>query len=167
MSLFKPVIAAAEIQERAHDDAALFELLLRPLHEALYDFGSFAFLDELPDLLQLLLCHDYVRNQVLPGGFIQLFHNGYVGLLPEMPRQWTALDIVEMAQVIDLSLQLYVQHHVAIIAEMTPDAFAKLYQQFPEFQPVDDAFCNALPAAEAALLAALKANLSQLYTILP
>ncbi len=142
---FLPSISAQVFEAAKADDAALYELLTAPLHVGLYKAGSFDFLDELNDAQQLLLCFDYLRNQVLQGGFIQLLHNGYVGLLPEMPRQLEAVKNDEMAALIDEVLKHYVAHHETLEAELSPEAFAKLYVSLPAFIPLDERFEKLQP----------------------
>jgi hypothetical protein len=63
------------------DREAYFDLLAQPLHEELFRRKDFVFLDDLSEGQQLLLSFDYMRQQVMQGGFIQLLQNGYIGLL--------------------------------------------------------------------------------------
>lgn len=165
MTYFQPIVAEEALRTALSGNRSLYTLLIEPLREGLYQYGSFAFLDELPMLLQLLLSHDYVRDQVLQGGFIQLFHNGYVGLLPPLPEWWLSLQQPMMARAIDDALRLYVSHHVSIIAEMTPQAFALLYQRFPEFETVDQAFMAAITEAEKAMMLQIANQVADLVSV--
>lgn len=137
-----PQIDGAKLKEvQASGDAqAYYHLLAEPLHNELYARKDFDFLEELTDAQQLLLCYDYVQNQVLQGGFIQLFQNHYVGLLPEMPRQLTTMNQEDMAQLIDDALKEYVLNVAVLEKETSVEEFAKLYDELPQFGDLDDRF---------------------------
>lgn len=141
-SKFLPTIEASVLQPamESRDDEPLYELLVTPLQEELYKRQDFNFLDELNDVQQLLLSYDYVRNQVLQGGFIQLIQNRYVGLLPDMPRWLNDVGAIEMAMLIDDVLKAYVQHHQLLDKETTPEEFARLYNELKEFESLDVRF---------------------------
>lgn len=134
----EPAILQAAISSEIDD--TLYELLITPLLEELYKRQDFNFLDDLNEAQQLLLSYDYVRNQVLQGGFIQLIQNKYVGLLPDMPRWCTVLGIHDMAKLIDDVLKVYVLNHETLDKETTPEEFAKLYNEFKEFESLDAQF---------------------------
>lgn len=137
-----PEIEAGKLKEvqESGDMQAYYHLLAEPLHTELYARKDFDFLEELTDGQQLLLCYDYVQNQVLQGGFIQLFQNHYVGLLPELPRQLTIMGQEDMAQLIDDSLKEYVINMEVLEQETSVQEFAQLYEQLPHFADLDDRF---------------------------
>lgn len=129
-----------ESVQQSNDLGAYYSLLCEPLHEELYRRQDFTFLQELTEPQQLLICYDYVQNQVLQGGFIQLLQNGYVGLLPEMPRWLTTLGLEPMAQLIDDVLKEYVLNNQALQKDTTVEEFAMLYDELPQFEELDDRF---------------------------
>lgn len=139
-SKFLPQIQSAVIQEKKESDEALFELFVEPLHEELYKRQTFDFLNDLSDGQQLLLSYDYVRQQVLQGGFIQLIQNGYIGLLPMMPGWLYTIGAPDMAQVIDDVLKVYVLNRDLLSRKTTLEEFALLYQELKEFEGIDARF---------------------------
>lgn len=139
---FKPELDKEQLQkvQQSDDLNAYYTLLCEPLHEELYRRQDFAFLQELTEPQQLLICYDYVQNQVLQGGFIQLLQNGYVGLLPEMPRWLTTLGEEPMAKLIDDVLKEYVLNSETLQKETTVEEFALIYDELPQFGDLDDRF---------------------------
>lgn len=119
------------------DETVLYELLVEPLHEALYKENDFAFMNRLSDGQQLLLSFDYVRNQVGQGGFIQLLVNGYAPLLLNMPQWLGSTGADEMAQVIDDALKVYVLNINYFKPDISVEDFGKLYEELKEFEAID------------------------------
>ena len=86
-SKFLPTISLSELiaLQEENQIEAIYEQLVLPLHEELYKQQDFSFIETLSPGQELLIRYDYVRMQVLQGGFIQLIQNGYVNLLLSMP----------------------------------------------------------------------------------
>lgn len=142
MSNFLPKISKAELEAQTGPgkEDALYDLLAQPLHEELYKRKDFDFLDDLSEGQQLMLSYDYVRMQVLQGGFIQLIENGYVGLLPDMPEWLNKIGAPEMAKVIDDVLKVYVLNKDILGKTKTVEDFALLYEELKEFEAIDESF---------------------------
>jgi hypothetical protein len=134
-TLDKPAILSAH-SEGNYD--AVYELLVEPLHEELYKRQDFNFIDELSEGQQLLLAYDYLRTQVGQGGFIQFIQNGYVGLLPNIIEQLLMVKADEMANVLDDVLKVYVLNRELLNRPTTVEEFAKLYDEFKEFEIIDE-----------------------------
>ncbi len=141
-SLYLPEIKKEDFEAAkiADDKAALYDLFTQPLHEELYKRQDFNFLDDLSDGQQLLLSYDYVQMQVMQGGFIQLIQNGYIGLLPTMPKWLDEIGCHEMAKVIDDVLKVYVLNREMLDRKTTVEEFAQLYSEFAEFEGLDEQF---------------------------
>jgi hypothetical protein len=123
-----------------------FEELARPLHEALYQEQSFDLLDKLTPLEQLIICLDYVRMQVGQGGLIQLFQNKYTPLLVNVIEAAQTLHLApELSKTLDDALKVYVLNNEALSRETTPEEFAKLYDEYREFEGLDEEFAKELP----------------------
>ena len=118
----------------------LYELLVEPLHEELYRRQDFTFIDELSPGQQLIVGYDYLRTQVLQGGFIQFIQNGYVGLLPSIIEQLYMIGANEMAVVLDDVLKVYVLNRELLNKPTTVEEFAKLYEEFKEFEIIDERY---------------------------
>jgi hypothetical protein len=139
---FLPFVSSVQIDaaKQTGDDYVLYELLTTPLHEELYRRNTFDFVDELNAGQRLALTYDYVQMQVGQGGFIQLIQNGYVGLLPDIVLQLQAMGAADMAATIDSALQIYVLNNERLDAPTTVQEFAKLYDEYKEVTPLDEAF---------------------------
>ena len=120
----------------------LYDLFTQPLHEELYQRQSFAFLDELSGAQQLLLSYDYVRMQVLQGGFIQFIHNGYIALLPKTIELLGEIGLSEMAKLMDDVLKVFVLNKDLFDTAESVQEFAKLYDELKEFEIIDDNFAQ-------------------------
>lgn len=134
-----PLSKLKELQA-AGDIGGIYDILAQPLHEELYRRQTFDFMDELSDIQQLLISYDYVRTQVMQGGFIQLIQNGYIGLLPAMPEWLYKIGAPEMAKDIDDVLKVYVLNRQLLDQKTTVEEFAKLYSELTEFEEIDERF---------------------------
>lgn len=143
-SKYLPEISATELQHarEKEDNDAYYDLLAQPLHQELYKRQDFNFLDDLSEGQKLLLSFDYIREQVLQGGFIQMIQNGYVGLVPQMPAWLTEIGDTEMAKLLDDALKVYVLNHELMNKKTTVEEFALLYQELKEFEELDERFMN-------------------------
>ncbi len=138
--------------KQEHNIPALWELLTEPLHEELWRRQTFDLMDELNPGQQLLLSFDYLRTQVMQGGFIQLIQNGYVGLLPDMPAWLQEAGAPEMAQVIDDALKVYVLNKEILSKKTTVEEFALLYNELKEFEGIDERFAQYNDATMTAIV---------------
>lgn len=139
---YLPEIETSKLEEvQASGDLSLYyDLLCQPLHAELYKRQDFSFFDELTEGQQLLISYDYIQNQVLQGGFIQLIQNGYVSLLANMPGWLNTIGEHEMAQVIDDALKAYVINRDVLDKDTSVEEFAMLYEQLPVFTDIDKRF---------------------------
>lgn len=83
-----------------------------------------------------------LRDELCDGGFIQLIHNGYgpfffLNPFAKAMRLWGLKDF---SKFIYRARELYEEHRETIEAEMTDEEFMALYEQFPEFDELDDEF---------------------------
>ena len=146
-SNFLPEINKQDIDMARSDNdyQAIFDLFVQPLHEEMYKRQDFGFMDELSEGQQLFLSYDYIRMQVLQGGFIQFIQNGYIGLLLNMPEWLTATGADELAKLLDDVLKVYVLNRELLDKSTTVEEFALLYQELKEFEHLDDTFTSLEP----------------------
>lgn len=153
-SQFLPKISLSELvllQEK-NEVETIFDKLVLPLHEELYKRQDFTFIESLSPGQELLIRYDYVRMQVLQGGFIQLIQNGYIDLLLAMPQMLTQVGAPEMAQLLDDVLKVFSLNYEGLSKETTVEEFAKLYEEYTEFQDLDAKFAQYNPSAEKAIV---------------
>lgn len=140
-SSFLAVVSKDELEQKlSGSDEEIFEWLAEPIHEELYKRQDFTFIDQLSETQQLLISYDYVRMQVLQGGFIQMIQNGYIGILPTMPDWLNRLGDKHMAKTIDDVLKVYVLNRELLDKETSVEEFAKLYDELQEFVALDEQF---------------------------
>ena len=118
----------------------VYEKLVEPLHHELYNRQTFDFIDELSKGQQLILAYDYLRTQAGQGGFIQFIQNGYIGLLPSMIEQLYMIGANDMALVLDDVLKVFVLNIDQLGRPTTVQEFAKLYDEFKEFEILDQRY---------------------------
>lgn len=89
-----------------------------------------------------LLAWDTLHQEVMDGGFVQLIHNGYGPFIFKNPfakavKLW---GMKELSRLIYDAHSLYVKYHEQIERDCTVDEFMALFEQFPEFDDLDDEF---------------------------
>ncbi len=89
-----------------------------------------------------LLAYDILHNEVMDGGFVQLIYNGYGSFLFRNPfakaiKGW-GLD--ELASLVKKAGKLYFKYKNEIERECTDDEFMAMFEQYPEFDDLDDLF---------------------------
>ncbi len=142
----------------------LYEMLVEPLHEELYKRQTFDFMDDLSPGQQLLLGYDYLRTQVVQGGFIQFIQNGYIGLMPSLIEQLNMVGAFEMAVVLDDVLKVYVLNMEQLGRTTTVEEFARLYDEFKEFEIIDQRYANLNLATEKLMLDYAISHLEEFVT---
>ena len=89
-----------------------------------------------------LLAYDILHNEVMDGGFVQLIYNGYGSFLFRNPFA-TAIKgggIDELASLVKKAGKLYFKYKNEIERECTDDEFMAMFEQYPEFDDLDDLF---------------------------
>ena len=89
-----------------------------------------------------LLVWDTLHEEVMDGGFIQLIHNGYGPFVFKNPfakavKLW---GIRDLSKLIYKAHTLYLKHREQIEIDCTEEEFMALFEQFPAFDDMDDAF---------------------------
>lgn len=89
-----------------------------------------------------LLAWQTLHDEVMDGGFVQLIHNGYGTFIFKNPlakalKLWGMRDL---SKLIYSAHTLYEKYHDDIERDCTDDEFMALFEQFPEFDDLDDTF---------------------------
>ncbi len=89
-----------------------------------------------------LLAWDALHEEVMDGGFVQLIHNGYGPFIFKNPfakavKLW---GLKELSKLIYDAHSLYVKYHEALEKDYTDEEFMALFEQYPEFDDLDDEF---------------------------
>ena len=87
-----------------------------------------------------LLAWDILHQEVMDGGFVQLIHNGYGPFIFKNPLA-KALRLWEMrgpSKLIYDAHTLWLKHREEIEKECSDEEFMALFEQFPDFDDLDD-----------------------------
>ena len=89
-----------------------------------------------------LLAYFILREEVMDGGFIQLIHNGYGPFIFLNPfakamRLWGAH---EFSKLVYKGRKLFEQYGDELTHDCTDEEFMALFERYPEFDDLDDAF---------------------------
>ena len=89
-----------------------------------------------------LLSWEILHDEVMDGGFVQLIYNGYGPFIFKNPfakalRQW---EMREPSKLIYDAHTLWLKHREKIEKEMSDEEFMALFEQFPDFEDLDDKF---------------------------
>ena len=89
-----------------------------------------------------LMAWDVLHTEVMDGGFVQLIHNGYGPFIFHNPfakavKLW---GLQELSKLIYDGRRLYDKYGRQIECDCTDEEFMALFEQFPEFDDMDDLF---------------------------
>lgn len=89
-----------------------------------------------------LLAYDILHKEVMDGGFVQLIYNGYGSFLFRNPfaKAIKGWGIDELASLVKKAGKLYFKYKNEIERECTDDEFMAMFEQYPEFDDLDDLF---------------------------
>ena len=108
----------------------------------------------------VLLAFVTMDNEVANGGFIQLIENGYGSYIFESPladylRHWGAAAV---ANIIDLARDLYHDKKELLEQEKSLADFARLYQQHPEFDALEQQYYAVIDSERSAIRSYMEAH---------
>lgn len=89
-----------------------------------------------------LLAYDILHSEVIDGGFVQLIYNGYGSFLFRNPfaKAIKGWGIDELASLVKKAGKLYFKYKNEIERECTDEEFMAMFEQYPEFDDLDDSF---------------------------
>ena len=136
-------IKDARLQQAASEGMDAFvEVFVNAINEAIEGQLTTETMSELNSDQITLLAYSILRDEVMDGGFVQLIHNGYGPFIFKNPfakamKQWGLRDL---SKLIYNAHSLYVRYGAEIEKECTDEEFMALFEQFEEFDEMDDAF---------------------------
>lgn len=90
-----------------------------------------------------LLAWQTLHDEVMDGGFVQLIHNGYGPYIFKNPFAKAVKQLWgmrELSKLVYAAHTLYEQHHEAIERDCTDEEFMALFEQYSDFDNLDDEF---------------------------
>ncbi len=89
-----------------------------------------------------LLAWNTLHEEVMDGGFVQLIHNGYGPFIFKNPlaKALKLWGLRELSKLIYEAHTLYNKYGQQLERDCTDDEFMALFEQFPEFDDMDDQF---------------------------
>jgi hypothetical protein len=136
-------IKDARLQQAASEGMDAFvEVFVNAINEAIEGQLTTETMSELNSDQITLLAYSILRDEVMDGGFVQLIHNGYGPFIFKNPfakaiKQWGLRDL---SKLIYNAHSLYVKYGAEIEKECTDEEFMALFEQYEEFDEMDDAF---------------------------
>lgn len=114
-----------------------------------------------------LWAYGILRDEVMDGGFVQLIHNGYgpfIFLNPfaRVMRLWGLKDL---SKLIYRGRELFEQYGEEITKPSTDEEFMALFEQYPEFDDLDDEFVEHEEEYTAAVAYYVDEHLEDFVTI--
>jgi len=114
-----------------------------------------------------LLAWEVLHQEVMDGGFVQLIHNGYGPFIFQNPfakalKQWGLRDL---SKLIYEGHTLWLRHREVIEQECTDEQFMALFEQFPDFDDLDDRFVESEEEFTAVIAHYVDDHLEQFVTI--
>ncbi len=114
-----------------------------------------------------LLAYEILQTEVMDGGFVQLIHNGYGGFIFRNPfakaiRQW---GLGELASLINKGHKLYSKFHGEIEIDCSDEDFMAMFEQFPQFDDLDDTFVECEEEWTAAVAHYIDEHIDKFATI--
>ena len=137
------IVKDADLSKAAMDGMdAFLQVFIDALREAVGGEPTAESLQELNADQVTLLCWDTLHQEVMDGGFVQLIHNGYGPFIFKNPfaKALKLWGMRELSKLVYDAHTLYVKYHEPLEKDCTDDEFMALFEQFPEFDDLDDEF---------------------------
>lgn len=89
-----------------------------------------------------LLAYVLFRTEVMDGGFVQLIHNGYGPFIFDNPfaKAMRLMGAHDFSKLVYKGKKLYDEHKDEITRSCSDEEFMALFEQFEQFDALDDAF---------------------------
>jgi len=138
------IIKDATLRKAAEEGMDAFVgVFIKALREAIGGELTTESMQELNSDQITLLAWDTLHEEVMDGGFIQLIHNGYGPFIFKNPfakalnKMW---NMRELSKLIYDAHSLFVKYEKELQKDCTDDEFMALFEQYPEFDDLDDQF---------------------------
>ena len=137
------IVKDADLQQAAMEGMdAFLQVFVKGMYDAIGGELTTETMAELNADQLTLLAWDTLHQEVMDGGFVQLIHNGYGPFIFKNPvakvlRLW---EMRELSKLIYEAHTLWLKHREKIEKDCTDEEFMALFEQFPDFDDLDDQF---------------------------
>ena len=133
----------ADLQQAALEGMdAFLGVFVKAIYEAVDGELTAESMQELNADQITLLAWDILHQEVMDGGFVQLIHNGYGPFIFKNPfaKALKFWGMRPLSKLIYDAHTLYVKYGQQLERDCSDDEFMALFEQFPEFDDLDDTF---------------------------
>ena len=133
----------ADLQQAAMEGMdAFLQVFVKATYDAIGDELTAETMQELNADQITLLAWNILHEEVMDGGFVQLIHNGYGPFIFKNPfaKALKLWDLKELSKSIYDAHTLWLKHRENIEKDCSDEEFMALFEQFPEFDDLDDLF---------------------------
>ena len=137
------IVKDADLQQAAMEGMdAFLQVFVKAMYDTIGGQLTPETMGELNADQLTLLAWDTLHQEVMDGGFVQLIHNGYGPFIFKNPvakvlRLW---EMRELSKLIYEAHTLWLKHREKIEMDCTDEEFMALFEQFPDFDDLDDQF---------------------------
>ena len=137
------IVKDADLQQAAEEGMdAFLQVFVKATYDAIGGELTAETMQELNADQITLLAWNILHEEVMDGGLVQLIHNGYGPFIFKNPlakalRQW---NLRELSKLIYEAHTLWLKHRETIEKDCTDEEFMALFEQFPDFDDLDDLF---------------------------
>ena len=137
------IVKDADLQQAAMEGMDEFlSVFTKAIYDAIGGELTAENMGELNSDQLTLLSWDILHEELMDGGFVQLIYNGYGPFIFKNPfakalRQW---GLREPSKFIYEAHTLWLKHREEIERELSDEEFMALFEQFPDFETMDDQF---------------------------
>lgn len=137
------IVKDADLQQAAMEGMdAFLDVFVKAIYDAIGGELTAETMGELNADQITLLSWNILHEELMDGGFVQLIYNGYGPFIFKNPfakalRQW---GLREPSNFIYEAHTLWLKHREKIEKELSDEEFMALFEQFPDFETMDDKF---------------------------
>ena len=141
--MIEVIVKDADLQKAAMEGMdAFIGVFTKAIHDAIGGDLTAENMGELNADQITLLSWEILHDELMDGGFVQLIYNGYGPFIFKNPfakalRQW---EMREPSKLVYDAHSLWLKHRERIEKEMSDEEFMALFEQFPDFEDLDDKF---------------------------
>jgi F0F1-type ATP synthase gamma subunit len=157
-----PILTLDEINKAKDDSWDFLFLFIDQYYKIMSSDQNEEIMEEFSADQHTLLAFNSLYGQVTNGGFLQLIQNGYGSYVFENPfsehiKSWGA---IEIANIVDEAKIIYEKHKTEIEKEATLEEFSKMYEEYTDFEPLDDKFYEIMDGEVEIIRKYVENNLS-------